>query len=403
MSIFTKFFFQMNTVKREQYTNVLNALRDKKVIKVLTGIRRCGKSTLLEMQRDALQKQGSNTVYLNFEDADNVNLNDWQTLYKAIIKQCKAKEMNYVFLDEIQMIDSFERLVDALFVKKNTDVYITGSNAFLLSSGLATLLSGRYYEINVLPFSYLEYKTCLPNATLNDYLHTGGMPGAVDMLSIGENYMLKYLNDVYNSVVLQDVIARSNISNPQELFALTRFAFDTIGSPLSPNSISKALKTENKNVDSRLIYKLLEALKDAFVLYESNRFDIKGKEQLKTISKFYLVDLGFRRMLIGKPKFTDIGHLLENIVYLELARRGYKVWTGKYNENEIDFVAQNDKGITEYYQVAYTAKEESTLERELAPFKKLKDNYRKILLTTDEIEFNNEGVEQLNVEKWLLN
>ncbi len=392
----------MKSIKRKQYTTVLNALRDKNVIKVITGIRRCGKSTLLEMQRDELQKQGTNTIYYNFEDAENIQLNDWQTLHKVIVKQCKSNEMNYIFLDEVQMINGFERLVDSLFVKKNTDLYITGSNAFLLSSGLATLLSGRYFEINVFPFSFAEYKGCLPHATLNDYLHTGGMPGAMDMLSLGENYALKYLNDIYSSVMLQDVITRSNITNPQELSAVTRFAFDTTGSPLSPNSISKFLKNENKNVDSRLVFKLIEALKDAFVLYESKRFDIKGKEQLRTISKFYLVDLGFRRMLIGKPKTTDIGHLLENIVYLELLRRGYKVWTGKYNDNEIDFVAQNEQGVTEYYQVAYTAKEESTLQQEVSPFKKLNDNYRKVLLTTDEIEFNNEGIELLNVEKWLL-
>ncbi|MCZ2102009.1 MAG: ATP-binding protein [Chitinophagales bacterium] len=392
----------MHTIIRPQYTVVLNALRDKNVIKVITGIRRCGKSTLLEMQRDTLKKQGANTIYYNFEDADNVVLSDWQALYKAIIDQCKTEEMNYIFLDEVQMISGFERLVDALFVKKNTDIYITGSNAFLLSSGLATLLSGRYFEINVLPFSYKEYKESLPDATLNDYMQMGGMPGAVDMLSIGENYTLKYLNDIYNSVILQDVITRSNITNPQELFAVTRFAFDTIGSPLSPNSISKYLKNENNYVDSRLVFKLIEALKDAFILYESKRYDIKGKEQLRTISKFYLVDLGFRRMLLGKPKTSDAGHLLENIVYFELLRRGYKVWTGKYNSNEIDFVAQNEFGAMEYFQVAYTAKEESTLQIELAAFNVLKDNYRKVLLTTDELEFNNDGIEILNVEKWLL-
>src|SRR5690554_415753 len=204
----------MRYVKRERYTTVLHALRDKHVIKVITGIRRCGKSTLLEMQRDTLKKQGENTIYYNFEDADVLQLNDWQALYRAIMEQCQSKRMNYVFLDEVQVINDFERLVDALFVKKNIDVYITGSNAFMLSSGLATLLSGRYFEINVLPFSFAEYKQYLPDATLNDYIHTGGMPGAMDMLSLGENYSLKYLNDVYNSVILQDVITRSNISNP---------------------------------------------------------------------------------------------------------------------------------------------------------------------------------------------
>lgn len=390
----------METVQRKQYTVVLDALQDKNLIKVVTGVRRCGKSTLLEMQREKLKNQGFNTLYYNFEDTDTIN--DWKVLYKKIIDSCLPDEMNYIFLDEVQMITDFERLVDSLFVQKNTDVYITGSNAFLLSSGLATLLSGRYYELNILPFSYSEYKECLPNATLNDYLHTGGMPGAVDLLSTGENFALKYLNDVYNSVVLQDVITRNNIRNPQELFSVARFAFDTTGSPLSPNSISKSLKNENKSVDSRLVFKLLEALKDAFVLYESKRFDIKGKEQLRTISKFYLIDLGFRRMLIGKPKFIDIGHLLENAVYLELLRRGNTVWTGKYGENEIDFVVQNPGGVTEYYQVAYTTKEESTLQRELRPFEKMKDHYRKTLLTTDEMEFNHNGIEQLNIERWLL-
>lgn len=222
------------------------------------------------------------------------------------------------------------------------------------------------------------------------------------MLSSGENFTLKYLSDVYSSEVLQDVITKNNIGNPQELFAVARFAFDTVGNPLSPNSISKSLKKEIKNVNSRLVFKLLEALKDVLVLYESKRFDIKRKEQLRTISTFCLIDLGFRRMLIGKPKFTDIGHLLENIVYLELIRSGNTFWTGKYGENKIDFVVQNQNGVTEYYQVAYTAKEESTLQRELRLFEKINDNYRKILLTTDEMEFNNNGIEQLNIKNWLL-
>jgi len=392
----------MIRIQRKQYTAILDSLQDKNLIKVVTGIRRCGKSTLLEIQREKLEEKGLHTLYYNFEDPDMGASNQWNVLYKGIIDSCKPDEMNYIFLDEVQMITHFERLVDSLFVKENTDVYITGSNAFLLSSGLATLLSGRYFELNILPFSYLEYRECLPDATLTDYLHTGAMPGVVDLLSESENLALKYLNDVYNSVVLQDVITRNNISNPRELFSVARFAFDSVGSPLSPNSISRSLKNENKNVDNRLVFKLLEALKDAFVLYESKRFDIKGKEQLRTISKFYLIDLGFRRMLIGKPKFTDIGHLLENMVYLELIRRGNTVRTGKYGENEIDFVVQNQKGVTEYYQVAYTAKEESTLQRELRPFEKLNDNFRKILLTTDEMEFNHQGIEQLNIEKWLL-
>lgn len=389
-------------LQRREYSNVLRSLRDKNVIKVITGIRRCGKSTLLEMQRNVLQAEDKNTVYYNFEHAENTVFANWQELYKAILNQCKPDETNYIFLDEIQMIPDFERLVDALFVKKSTDIYITGSNAFMLSSGLATLLSGRYIEINVLPFSFSEYRELLPKATLNDYLHTGGMPGAIDLLSVGENISLQYLSDVYNSVILQDVITRNNISHPQELAAVIRFAFDSVGSMVSPNSISKSLKTENRNIDSRLIYKFLEALADSFVLYESKRFDIKGKEQLRTLSKFYLVDLGFRRALLGKYKSADIGHLLENVVYLELLRRGNKVWTGKYNDTEIDFVVQNEKGIVEYYQVAYTAKEESTLQRELKPLKKLNDNYRKILLTTDEIEFNDEGIQHFNIEKWLL-
>ncbi len=392
----------MKLIRRKQYESVLDELQDKDLIKVISGIRRCGKSTLLELQREKLKKKGANTLYYNFEDADTLEPNDWRILHKRIMSRCKPNQMNYIFLDEVQMITGFERLVDSLFVQKNTDVYVTGSNAFMLSSSLATLLSGRYFELNILPFSYSEYKECRTDATLSDYLHTGGMPGAVDLLSAGENLAIKYLNDVFNSVVLQDVITRNNIGNPLELFAIARFTFDTIGSPLSPNSISGSLKKESKSVDSRLVFKLLEALKDAFVLYESKRFDIKGKEQLRTISKFYLNDLGFRRMLIGKPKYTDIGHLLENIIYLELIRRGNAVWTGKYGETEIDFVAQNPKGITEYYQVAYTAKEAGTLQRELRPFEKIKDNFRKILLTTDEIEFNHNGIEQMNIEGWLL-
>ncbi len=390
-------------IKRLQYSTLLKNLCDKKVIKILTGIRRCGKSTLLEMHRDELHAENRNTIYYNFEDADNASFENWQELYNIIVKQCKTEEPNYIFLDEVQMIPNFERLVDALFVKKNTDIYITGSNAFLLSSGLATLLSGRYFEINILPFSFSEYKEYRPDAILNDYLHTGGMPGVVDLLSVTENMALKYLLDVYNSVILQDVITRNNISHPQELASVIRFAFDSVGSILSPHSISKSLKLDSTNIDSRLVFRFLEALKDSFVLYESKRFDIKGKEQLRTLSKFYLVDLGFRRALLGKFKYTDIGHLLENVIYLELLRRGNTVWTGKYNDQEIDFVVQNEEGVTEYFQVAYTVKEEATLQREITPLKKLNNNYRKTLLSTDEIEFNEEGIEHRNIEKWLLN
>jgi predicted AAA+ superfamily ATPase len=390
-------------VKREYYEETLDALKDKHLIKVITGIRRCGKSTLLEMYRDKLKKEGNNTIYYNFEDAANIALQNWKVLHDEVMAQTISDKMNYVFLDEIQAVDEFEKMVDSLFVKKNIDLYITGSNAFILSSGLATLLSGRYFEINILPFSFKEYKQILPNSSLSNYLIQGGMPGALDLYLTSESLALKYLRDVYNSVVVQDIINHSKITNTQELFAVTRFAFDITGCFLSPNNVSNSLKQENKKVDSRLVFRLLEALKESFVLYESKRYDIKGKAQLQTISKFYLCDTGFRRMLIGKPTFADVGHLLENVVYLELLRRGYNVWTGKYGENEIDFVARNAGGVIEYYQVAYTVKETTTFDREMLPLKNIRDNYRKILLTTDDFEFDEDGIEQLNVEKWLLN
>ncbi|GHT15200.1 ATPase [Bacteroidia bacterium] len=389
-------------IRRIDYEATLKSLKNKHLIKVITGIRRCGKSTLMEMFRDDLKLAGENTIYYNFEDAENVQFSDWKALYDEIMKRYLPQKQNYIFLDEIQQISDFERLVDALYVKPNTDIYITGSNAFLLSSALATLLSGRYFEINILPFSYKEYKAIFSANSLSDYMNLGGMPGAMDLLLDNETLALKYLNDVYNSVILQDVINYNKITNTQELFAVTRFAFDIVGNLLSPNSIAKYLKCENKNTDSRLIFKLLEALKDAFVLYESKRFDIKGKEQLKTLSKFYLVDLGFRRMLLGKPQFKDIGFLLENIVYFELLRRGGKIWTGKNDHTEVDFVVQMPKGEIEYYQVAWSVSNADTYQREITPLKNIKDNYKKIILTADHLDLDENGINVLNVEKWLL-
>ena len=399
----------MQPIERPQYLNQLIDLQGKDVIKVVTGIRRSGKSTLFQLFINHLLANGvdQNDIFsYNFEDfALQPYLDNPLQLHEELIGAASAGRQIYVFLDEVQNIKQFERLVDSLHLRPNIDVYVTGSNAFLLSGELATLLTGRYIEIHVLPFSFKEYmeiRADKPFADLpfNDYVNDGGFPG---MFALPEPLRKNYIRDIYSSILQKDILVRNAWRKADHFDRLVRFMLDSIGSPLSANKISNTFKTLGFQISNHTVETYLDAICESYMFYKVPRYNIKGKTILSTQEKYYTADLGLKATILGQPAHTNIGHNLENIVFLELMRRGCTVWTGKSDEHEIDFVVQTRNGETQYIQVAYTAKEESTLHRELLPLQKIKDNHRKILLTTDEFEFNNAGIEQLNVGRWLLN
>jgi predicted AAA+ superfamily ATPase len=352
-------------------------------------------------------------VFLNFEDFElRKFLNDLDALYAYVIGQLDLSKPCYVFLDEVQNVNEFERLVDGLFVKPNIDVYITGSNAFLLSGELATLLSGRYIEISILPFSFKEYLTArnidTSNKYLNyealffDYANETSLPKGVDLRESGFDKIYEYLEAIYNTIVEKDITQRHQINDKRAFGNITKFVASNIGSPLSPGNIAKTLKQDGQSTHNTTVEKYLEYLVASFVIYKVNRFDLKGKKQLATQEKYYLVDTGLLNVLVGKERATDRGHILENIVYLELLRRGNKIWTGTTRNNEIDFVCKTPTGNISYYQVAWQINNESTAEREFKALEKINDNYPKYLLTTDSFTQNRNGIKHLNVFDWLL-
>ena len=333
-------------------------------------------------------------------------------MYNYIISRLDLSKPCYVFLDEVQNVKEFERLVDGLFVKRNIDVYITGSNAFLLSSELATLLSGRYIEISILPFSFNEYLRArnidISNKYLNyealffDYVNETSLPKGVDLREGGYDKIYEYLEAIYTTVVQKDITQRHQINDKRAFGNITKFIASNIGNPLSPGNISKSLKQDGQSIHNTTVEKYLEYLVASFIFYKVNRFDLKGKKQLATQEKYYLVDVGLLNILVGKERNTDRGHILENIVYLELLRRGNKIWTGTTRNNEVDFVCKSPTGDIEYYQVAWEMNTENTIEREFGSLEKIKDNYPKYLLTTDSFTQNRSGIIHLNVFTWLL-
>ena len=405
-----------NFIRRKQYTDKLLAYKDKDLIKVVTGLRRSGKSTLLEMFRTELQNQGvpqNQMVSLNFEEFELRRfLNDLDGLYAHIIEQLDLSMPCYVFLDEVQNVNDFERLVDGLFVKPNVDVYITGSNAHLLSSELATLLSGRYIELSILPFSFKEYLTARNIETgkkyLNyeplffDYVNETSLPKGVALRESGFDKIYEYLEVIRNTIIEKDITQRHQINDKRAFDNITKFVASSIGSPLSPGNISKTLKQDGQSTHNTTVEKYLEYLVTSFVFYKVNRFDLKGRKQLATQEKYYLVDPGLLNVLVGKERTTDRGHLLENVVYLELLRRGYKIWTGTSRNSEVDFVCKTPTGDIEYYQVAWQMNNKKTIEREFSALENIKDNYPKFLLTTDGFTQDRKGVKHLNVFSWLL-
>lgn len=405
-----------NYINRIGYLNKLLSYKDKDLIKVITGLRRSGKSTLLALYRNELLQTGvkdNQIVFLNFETFElRKYLNNLEALYEHIINQLDLSRPCYVFLDEVQNVNEFERLVDGLFVKQNIDVYITGSNAYFLSGELATLLSGRYIEISILPFSFNEYlngrKVDISNKYINfeslffDYVNETSLPKGVELREGGFDMIYEYLEAIYTTIVEKDITQRHQINDKRAFRNIIKFVATNIGNRLSPGNIAKMLKQDGQSTHNTTVERYLEYLVESFIFYRVNRFDLKGKKQLATQEKYYLVDIGLLNVLMGKERITDRGHILENIVYLELLRRGNKIWTGTSRNNEVDFVCKTTNGEIEYYQVAWQMTSESTMEREFGALEKINDNYPKFLLTTDTFTQSRSGIKHVNVFNWIL-
>lgn len=395
-------------INREEYLDELIRWKDKDLIKVVTGIRRCGKSTLFDLFIDYLKMSGvksNQIIYINLEDAD-YDFKDYKELYHFINEKIIFEDNFYVFLDEVQNVPGFQRAVDSLYIKKNVDVYITGSNAYLLSGELATLLSGRYIEIKMLPLSFKEYISAFDNNNYQqlflDYMRNGGMPGNINILKSNVNDLDKYLDGIFSTIVYKDIMARNNITDKLLLESVIKYIFDSIGSPISIKKISDTLTSKGISTSNHTVENYITALLESFLIYKAERFDVKGKNLLARDYKYYVVDSGLRSYLLGKKADSDMGHILENIVYLELLRRGYKVYVGKVDDLEVDFVAENRDGLR-YYQVALTVRDEKVLERELRSLQKTGDHYPKTLLTLDmDLETDYDGIKKINVVDWLL-
>ena len=410
----------MIRIDRKEYLDFLVKSKDRQIIKVVSGVRRCGKTTLFEIYKDFLLENGvakNQIISINFEDMDYEELTDYKKLYEYIKSKMIEDKRNYIFLDEIQHVDKFEKVVDSLFIKENTDLYITGSNAYFMSSELATLLSGRYIELKMLPLSFKEYyqakleyekleqkenrilKTLIQY--YNEYIVNSSFPYTLQLDSDLKN-IHEYLSGIYNSVLLKDIVSRLKISDVMRLESVVKYIFDNIGNLTSLSKIANTLTSMGRKTDAKTIEKYIRGLTDSLLVHEVSRYNIKGKEFLSTLSKYYVADLGLRQMILGNRNI-DMGHILENVIYLELLRRKGNVYVGQFDKNEIDFVIVNSNEI-EYYQVALTVLDENTLKRELNTFKNIKDNYPKYLITLDDVMVNTDydGIKVVNALEWLL-
>ena len=403
-------------VERKEYLDQLWAWKDEQQIKVVTGIRRCGKSVLLEQYQQRLLTNGvtpEQIISVNFEDLDYESLRDYKELYRYLKERLCADKMSYIFLDEVQEVSSFEKVVDSLYIQEHVDVYITGSNAYMLSSELATLLSGRYIEIKMLPFSFREYIAVTgmeKEEAFAEFIKTGGIPYVAVMNRTYEKTD-QYLDGIYNTVIVKDIEQRQarreregagrKISDIVLLKTIARYLASVIGSPVSMKSITDYLISSGRRVSQNTVSDYVEALSESFIFYPVERFDIVGKQLLKVNNKFYMVDMGIRNHILPR-KHYDLGFTIENIVYLELARRGGRINIGKYDSNEVDFVIQKD-GVLTYYQVTADMTAEETFEREMRPLRSIQDNYEKIVLTLDRFSLGNyDGIKVMNVIDWLL-
>lgn len=396
-------------VTRTYYLRQLEAVRNRHLIKVITGIRRCGKSTLMLEYQQALHSQGilpEQTISLNFEERQHSEYSRWQDAYDAIAARMSKPQQYYVFLDEVQQLPQFERLIDALFVLPNADLYVTGSNAYLLSSELATLLSGRYVAILLHPFSFAEYIAAFPDEHNTDrlfrqYLNASCFPEAVNLQSSAPDMVNAYLRSLYDTVVTKDIIQHYHLRKGNQLQAIVPFIYDSIGSVVSANNIATALR-QGGLLSHNTVQKMLDYLSMSYLTYPVRLFNIRGKQLLRNNYKYYVVDLGLRNVLQTNHYDADLGHKLENVIYFELLRRGGEVYAGKSDTGEVDFVVKHPNGQMEYYQVAFTVSDEKTLQRELSSLLRIRDTYPKYLLTMDYDNTNIQGVQKLNVVDWLL-
>lgn len=397
-------------IDRHIYIRQLEKLKDKHIIKVVTGLRRSGKSTLFQMFFHQIISSGVATRRVqkyNFEKPIFPEEYTWRDIYNEILAKTDRKNMNYIFLDEPQQIPNFERLIDALYIEQHIDLYVTGSNAYFLSGDLATLLSGRYITIHMLPFSFSEYSESQKNTTLNkyelfnNYLYETSLPQGVMLRDQGADIQHMYIKDVYNTIVEKDIRQRYNIQNMRSFDNLSKFLMESIGNTVSPGNISKAMKQDKQDIHHNTVERYIEYLVNSFIFYQVNRFDIKGKQQLATQEKYYLADIGFRNLKLGKFQYQDIGYILENIVYLELLRRGYQIWVGKIGEYEVDFIVRDASNKFEYYQVTWSMSDPKTAEREIRALKSIDDNYPKYIISSDVITSDIEGIEHKNIVDWL--
>lgn len=402
----------MQLIPRKEYLDWLCRWRDKQIIKVVSGVRRCGKSTLFTLFKQNLLKQGvdeKQIISINFEAMEFEALRDYHTLYQYINDHLQQDCKNYIFLDEVQHCTEYQKAVDSLFIKDNCDIYLTGSNAYFMSGELATVLSGRYVELKMLPLSFKEFVSSFAPENVdisiqekfNLYLDYGSFPFLARYNSFDSD-AYNYLRDVYNTIILNDIVKRLKITDVNALDKVTKFIADNIGNIVSINKIANTLKSGGKSIDNKTVEKYLQWLVDALFLYKAPRFNIKGKQLLTNLPKYYIVDIGMRNILI-RNKESDIGHIIENLAYLELMRRGYDVYVGDIDKGEVDFVAIKNNQ-TEYYQISATTLNPDTLARELAPLQSVQDNYPKYLLTLDELfgEANYNGIQKKNLIKWLL-
>lgn len=406
-------------VERKEYLEKLKLWREEKIIKVVTGIRRCGKSTLLEQYRNYLLETGVDSeqiIAVNFEDLSFENLLDYKNLYQYISERIVPDKFTYIFLDEIQKVNDFEKAVDSLYIKDNVDIYITGSNAYLLSGELATLLSGRYVEIKMLPLSFSEYVQLQPigksrDELFSEYMSVGGFPYIAAMDRIKEKTDM-YLEGIYNTIIIKDIEERYNrreqnvsprkVNDISLLKNISKFLAGSVGSLISVKSVSDYIVSSGRKVSPNTISDYIDALTEAFIFYPVERFDIQVKQLLKQNQKFYIADIGLRRYMLPRKNY-DLGFTLENIVYLELCRRGYEVYVGKNGTTEVDFVARKNNAV-EYFQVTASLTDESTFQREITPLQNIRDNYPKTILTLDRFTLGDyEGIKAENAVVWLLN
>ena len=398
-------------IRRNTYLAQIEAVQDQDLIKVVTGIRRCGKSTLMLEFQNLLKSKGideKRILSLNFEERENSQFEDWRAVYDIIMSKLPIAEKNYVFLDEVQQIPHFEKLVDALYVKKDIDLYITGSNAYLLSSELTTLLSGRYIAINLHPFSFAEYAAAFEeqkdtSRLFRQYMNGSCFPKAVNLSKVSPEITNAYLKSLYETIVVKDISKRYHLRKFDTLQRIINFLFDSIGSIVSPNNIADEIKRVTKeSLSHNTVQKYIRYFTESYLIYPIQLYNIKGKRLLTSNCKYYVVDLGLKNILQTNKVDADLGHKLENVVYFELLRRGGEIYVGKSENNEVDFVVKKYDGQLEYYQVAYTVNDEKTLKRELSSLRKIRDNYPKYLLTTD---FDNtiiDGIKKINLMDWLL-